>query len=249
MTAYNQLCAEFYDLDKPEQADEAFAFYAAYAREAQGPILEPMCGSGRFLLRLLAMGLDIEGTDASPFMLAACRRRAEERGLRPVLHEQRLEETALQRRYSLVFLPAGSIGLITDPAALRASLCRLHEVMAPGAKLVLEIDRPPSAVSCAWPAGGRWIKREDGAILVLSWLGQYAASEQISYNLHRYELVRGGKIIETEIEELDVRYHEPDAFEGILTGVGFSGIQRWRAFEHSPPTEDDEGIVFECSKP
>ncbi|HYO95129.1 MAG TPA: class I SAM-dependent methyltransferase [Polyangiaceae bacterium] len=249
MTTYNQLSAEFYDLDKPEQDDEAFAFYAAYARNAQGPILEPMCGSGRFLVRLLAMGLDIEGTDASPFMLAACRRRAEARGLRAVLHQQRIEQTALERRYGLVFLPAGSIGLVTDAAALRASLCGLYELMLPGAKLVLEIDRPPSPVSCAWPAGGRWIKREDGAILVLSWLGQYAASEQISYNLHRYELVRGGKIIETEIEELDVRYHEPEAFETILRSVGFSEIQRWKAFEHSPPTEEDEGIVFECSRP
>ena len=44
---------------------DAYDFYLSYAKEANGPILEPMCGTGRFLLPLLAAGFKIEGFDAS----------------------------------------------------------------------------------------------------------------------------------------------------------------------------------------
>ena len=50
MSAYGSLCTEFYDLDKPSAPADALAFYVARARKVGGRILEPMCGSGRFLL-------------------------------------------------------------------------------------------------------------------------------------------------------------------------------------------------------
>ena len=50
MNSYRRLCTEFYDIDKPRPPDEAFAFYRGRAEQVKGPILEPMCGSGRFLL-------------------------------------------------------------------------------------------------------------------------------------------------------------------------------------------------------
>src|SRR5438128_1166120 len=75
----------------------------ARARAANGPVLEPMCGSGRFLLALLAAGIDVDGIDASAAMLDACRRHAAARGLAPSLHAAALERLALPRRYALAF--------------------------------------------------------------------------------------------------------------------------------------------------
>ena len=115
MKPYNQLCTEFYDLDKPNEPADAFQFYLEYAQAAQGPILEPMCGSGRFLLPLLARGFDIDGVDASPCMLEACRKRAAQQRLTPKLLEQNLEALELSRRYALAFIPAGSFGFSPKP--------------------------------------------------------------------------------------------------------------------------------------
>lgn len=249
MKNYGKLCTEFYDLDKPEEPTDAFQFYLEYAENAAGPILEPMCGSGRFLLPLLARGFDVDGVDASPFMLEACRLRAARRQLTPTLLEQRVEALELPRRYALAFVPAGSFGLITRAAPAREALRRLHSALLPGGKLVLEIDRPPFETSASWPWDGRWLKRPDGALIVHSWLGQYAASESTSYNLHRYELVLDGRVVETEIEEFNLRAYEPLEFRALLESAGFEDVKALKAFEQRAPDADDDGLVFECRRP
>lgn len=250
MQQYNRLCSEFYDLDKPDEPAEAFEFYLEYAKAAQGPILEPMCGSGRFLLPLLARGFDVDGVDASPFMLDACRRRAVEQKLSlGLLLEHKLEALELARRYALAFIPAGSFGLITHEAQAREALRRLHAALLPGGKLVLEVDRPAFETSTSWPWGGRWLKRPDGALLVISWMGQYAASERTSYSLHRYELVIDGRVVETEMEECNLRAYEAEEVQALLHDAGFVDVKVLKAFEQRAPDADDEGFVFECRKP
>lgn len=249
MRHYNQLCTEFYDLDKPEEPADAFEFYLRYAQAAAGPILEPMCGSGRFLLPLLARGFDVDGVDASSFMLEACRQRAAQLRLQPQLFQQSLEALEVSRRYALAFIPAGSFGLITQEAQAREALRRLHAALLPGGKLVLEVDRAAFETSTSWPWGGRWLKRPDGALIVMSWLGQYAASERISYSIHRYELVIEGRVVETEIEEFNLRAYEPQEFQVLLEAAGFVDVKPLKAFEQRAPDADDEGLVFECQRP
>ncbi|MFO7787927.1 MAG: class I SAM-dependent methyltransferase [Halospina sp.] len=75
MNSYGKLSTAFYDLDKPYPPPDALAFYTHYARAAGSPILEPMCGSGRFLIPLMQEGFKITGVDASYDMLSgsACR--------------------------------------------------------------------------------------------------------------------------------------------------------------------------------
>ena len=249
MKPYNQLCTEFYDLDKPNEPADAFQFYLEYAQAAQGPILEPMCGSGRFLLPLLARGFDIDGVDASPCMLEACRKRAAQQRLTPKLLEQNLEALELSRRYALAFIPAGSFGLVTQAALAHEALRRLHAALLPGGKLVLEIDLPPFETSRSWPWDGRWLKRPDGALIVLSSLGQYAASERISYSLHRYELVIDGHLVQTEMEEFVLRAYEQQEFKALLESAGFVDVKALKTFEQRAPDAEDEGLVFECRKP
>lgn len=56
---YLNLCTEVNDLSKPKPPKDAYNFYQSYAITAQGRILEPMYGTGRFLLPLAAEGFDI----------------------------------------------------------------------------------------------------------------------------------------------------------------------------------------------
>jgi SAM-dependent methyltransferase len=249
MQSYNKLCTEFYDLDKPEEPEEAFEFYLRYVQQAQGPILEPMCGSGRFLLPLLARGFDVDGVDASSFMLDACRRRAASKKLNPTLFQQSIEAFEAPRSYALAFIAAGSFGLLTQADQAREALKRLHDALVPGGLLVFEADRPAFETSTSWPWGGRWLKRSDGALLVISWLGQYAASERTSYNVHRYELVVDGRVVETEMEEFNLRNYEPAELRALLAETGFVDIKLLKAFEQCAPDDDDEGFVLECRRP
>ena len=48
MDTYGKLCTEFYDLSKPEAPADALEFYLRHLDNTDGPVLEPMCGSGRW---------------------------------------------------------------------------------------------------------------------------------------------------------------------------------------------------------
>jgi SAM-dependent methyltransferase len=69
-----KLCTIFNDLGKSLAAREETGLYTRFVRSKRESILEPMCGSGRFLLPLLQQGYDISGFDLSSDMLDACRK-------------------------------------------------------------------------------------------------------------------------------------------------------------------------------
>lgn len=250
MNAYKKLSTEFYDIDKPEAPPDALDFYTKYAAAARGPILEPMCGSGRFLLPLLAQGFDIEGLDLSGDMLNACRTRARSMGLSPVLHQQTLAGLELARRFGLVFIPSGSLCLLTEEPLISAALNSIFAAMLPGATFVVEVERLlPREASTSGTWGGRWVERADGAKLIISWLSQYSSVQGISRSIHRYELVKDGQLLASEYEDFELKFYEPDSFRELLEQSGFTEIKLMKAYEFAPPDDSEEGLVFECRKP
>lgn len=244
MNCYNKLCTEFYDTDKPTAPPDALAFYLGYAEQADGPILEPMCGSGRFLIPLLQHGFEIDGFDASPHMLAACREKLKRLGLKANVTEQSLPDIELPRKYGLVIIPAGSIGLVVDELALRNSLKRIKSLMLPRAKFIFETGqrKPPEASS--WPWWGRWIERADGARLIISGLGRYDAKTSIKSDIHRYEVIRDGQLIASEFEDFDIRMTELAEMDAWLRDAGFEHIMPLKIYDQRPPDASDEDIVF-----
>jgi SAM-dependent methyltransferase len=249
MNSYKRLCTQFYDLDKPHAPPEALAFYLRYAEQATGPILEPMCGSGRYLLPMLELGLPIEGVDASPDMLHACRENGRRRGLAPVLFEQFLDRLDLPRRYHLVLIPAGSFGLITEPDEVRESLRRLHSHMVPGAVLLLQVERPLPEAEQPETWRGRWVTRPDGAKIVISQLSRYSAAGSVLRSVHRYELIKDGRLLEVECEELDERLYEPEEFRALLEASGFTAIQYSTGSVLDASDDSDDSLVFSCVRP
>jgi hypothetical protein len=248
MNSYKTLCTEFYDIDKPNAPEEALNFYLNYAEKANGPIIELMSGSGRFLIPLLERQYDIDGLDASPYMLHACQESCRKKGLTPVLYEQFMDRLELPRQYSLVMILAGSFCLITDDLQVRESLQRIYALMLPGAKFVLEIERLISKPTDLGLWGGRWVERSDGAKILISWLSQYDEAGRISHSIHRYELIKDGQLLKTEYEDFDLRFYDPEEFRSLLEGAGFKEIRIFKAHQFRAPDETDESIIFECSK-
>jgi SAM-dependent methyltransferase len=254
MKSYGRLCTAFYDIDKPAPRAAALAFYAGFAERAGGPVLEAMCGSGRYLLPLLGRGIDVDGIDASSEMLAACRDRTRQSGLAPRLHEQRIEELSLDRRYSLVFVTCGSFALLIDPALARRALERVFQALLPGGTLLLElplhVERPREDWSGNW--GGRWVAGDAGAKIVLSWLSRYSAREGTTRSIHRYELVRDGALVETEIEDWADHHYEVGELTRMLRDAGFGEARFYRDYqlaEDAGRTAAGEEFVVECARP
>jgi trans-aconitate methyltransferase len=246
--SYGRLCTEFYDLDKPEPPLAELERYARYAARAEGPVHEAMCGSGRFLLSLLARGFDLDGSDSSPQMLAACRTRATARGLDPVLYEQPLQTLALPRRYRLILIPGGSFSLLTDPDHVRAALSRLHDRLVPGGTLLLEVMRFQEQPTLTNTVGERWARRVDGSSLRFQWRDSYLAGERVSTHHHRYDVLREGHLLETECEVIRLRAYEPGELIALLHDSGFDAQQ---APDDGTPEQErgERDLVLECVKP
>ncbi len=249
LSSYGKLCTQYYDLDKPEAPKDALASFLEYAQAAKGAVLEAMCGSGRFLIPMMEAGIDIDGLDASSEMLGACRQKADRKGLEPRLYQQFLHELKLERQYKLVFIPAGSFGLITHLEQVRESLKRLFAALEPGGKLVLTIElvtKTQSEFLGTW--GGRWLKRPDGSLLVLSALTTYDAMTQVYKSLDRYEVFQDNKLLETELEELNLRSYQKGELEQLLTETGFADIRSLKLDEQLQSEDSDTEIAIECTR-
>jgi SAM-dependent methyltransferase len=249
MTTYGQLCSEFYDLDKPGPPPDAFDFYERYAQNADGLIVEPMCGSGRFLLPLLAQGLDIEGSDTSPEMLGACRKRAGALGLSPRLAEHSLEQLRPSAPAALIFIPSGSFGLLLEQNSVQRSVRAVHTALQTAGTFLVEVELQQTCSpqsSGGW--GGRWVERADGSKLILSWLEQYSGQPNVALSLHRYELVQNGQLQAVEFEEFRVRSYTCAEFRQLLEEAGFREIRALKPYAEAPHDAEDEAIVFACRK-
>lgn len=83
-------------------------FYLELIEQYGQPALDVGCATGRLRLDYLENGIDVEGIDVSPEMLAICRQKAKARGLRPVLYQQALERMELPRKYRTILVPCRS---------------------------------------------------------------------------------------------------------------------------------------------
>jgi len=225
MDSYGPLCTLFYDLDKPQAPPVAFKYYLARAREAGGRVLEPMCGSGRFLLPLLRAGVDIEGFDASLAMLAACRRHADRQNLHPVLYHQFMEQLDLPHRFRMAFIPSGSIGLLSSDQSLQLGLVQVRRHLEPGSSLLLEIISS-SDDDASDPAGerdveSRSVRVDDERTIVFRCKERSSDDPSVVYLSGRYEEMRGDEVISSETESIRLRKHSAQQILALLDAAGY----------------------------
>ncbi|STX51748.1 acyl-CoA N-acyltransferase [Legionella busanensis] len=248
VNTYLNLCTQVYDLSKPNPPKEAYDFYLSYVKEANGTVLEPMCGSGRFLLPMLADGFTIEGFDASPSMLNALIAKASARKIKPVIWQGLIENLNQPKTYQLIFIPSGSFGLITNWETIKIALTAIYRHLAPDGFFIFETE-----TSAALPKelglwrGSKW-RLDDNKFILLSQLAML--EDDICYSIGKYELIHGHSIMQTEIEEYKIRlYNDATFLLDLLKAVGFKQIQLIKAFDRSQsPSTNDESIIYECRK-
>jgi SAM-dependent methyltransferase len=225
MAAYGSLCTEFYDLDKPSAPADALAFYVERARKARGRILEPMCGSGRFLVPMSLAGLPVDGVDSSSAMLAACRTRARSAGIEVSIFLQELASLKLPQRYSMAFIPSGSIGLICEDDELQRALSCLHTHLEPGGILLLELVCDDGQLVSPAELKPRAVLCPDGTSITYTCIASRAkAASTICYS-GIYTKRRGAHIVETETEELTLRLCDSQSVRTELARCGFNAVE------------------------
>lgn len=252
LPTYQKLCTEFYDLELKQRPDApaALSFFMNYARQANGPILEPMCGTGRFLIPMLQAGLDIEGFDASEHMLAALREHYAQISNQPApVWEEFVQNFNNLKRYQLIFVPFGSWGLMADLETAKQSLEIMYRHLAPGGKLVLEIE---TIASLPQPSGV-WRRathtRPDGSVIALNVLTSYEPSKQLFKSVCRYESIVNNTIVAIEDEDFYMYLYRFDEMDELLANAQFKVLEKYQNYKKESATNlATDIIIYECTK-
>lgn len=215
-------------------------------RLAPDTILEPMCGTGRFLLSLIEDGFDVHGFDTSDHMLAVLHAKAKPTNLKPTVWKGFVEDLTSSEKYNLIFIPSGSFCLIIDLEQVEQSLKTIYDHLSDDGVFLFEAETMQAVPQEGIWRGSLWPK-PNGQKIILSQLS--TMQDGICTSICKYELMEAGNIIHTEIEELRVKIYRQDQLLEMLKAAGFKHIKTIKAFDRSSaPTEQDESIVYECRK-
>jgi len=249
--------AEF-NLDGPE-----IDFFRPYV-EAGQPALDAACGTGRLLVPYLHDGLDVDGSDISPDMLALARERAVREGLEPPnLYPQAMHELDLPRRYRTI-LVCGGFGLGGHRAHDVEGLRRIYEHLEPGGTFVLDNEVPYADVHL-WKY---WLKEERDA-LPRPWRTE--GSRRVGADGTEYELrsrvvavdplaqratiemkaaiIRDGERVVEEDHVIRMTMYFTHELALMLEAAGFVDVSLLTGYENRPPAGDDAFTVFVATRP
>jgi SAM-dependent methyltransferase len=225
------------------------------------PALDVACGTGRLLLPYLRDGLDVDGCDISPDMLAWCRSRASQQGLAPRLYRQAMHELDLPRSYRTVYV-CGGFGIGGNRGHDQAALRRFRDHLHPGGALVMDTHLPYADVG-TWqywlkdnrralpepPPSPRPRAAADGSDLDLSArvLDVDPLAQVITREM-RARRWRGGHLEADERHTLKETLYFRYELLMMLHQAGFGPIAVEGGYEHAPPARDTDILVFIAHK-
>lgn len=253
---YHGLVAETWDLFRGDTSNwEDRFFYLEAIQEYGQPVLDVGCGTGRLLLDFIAQGIDMDGVDNSPEMLALCRQKAGSQGLNPTLYQQYMESLDLPRRYQTILVPSSSFLLVLDVAKAQEAMRRFYAHLLPGGVLVMPFmilwkEGDPIAHE-EWKLTGEEIRSTDGALARRWSRAWYDVESQLEHTEERYELTLDGRVIASELHRQSpaTRWYTQAQAERLYLDAGFNILRLLSGFTFQPAAPDDEVFTIIGQKP
>jgi SAM-dependent methyltransferase len=239
-------------------------FFQKYVERGQ-PALDVACGTGRLLIPYLRAGLDVDGCDVSPDMIALCREKAEREGLSPTLFVQPMHELDPPRSYRTIFV-CGGFGLGSTREQDELALRRFHEHLEPGGTFVVDNENPFSSgypwrywleeerawIPRAWEPLDQAERRRgsDGAEYALqSRVVDLDPLEQRATYEMRAAMWRDGELVQEEEHMLHINFYFKNELLMMLEQAGFRDVEVRAGHQERPATANDDFLVFIARKP
>lgn len=242
---YHSLLASTWDLLRGDTSTwpDRF-FYLDIVKTYGQPVLDVGCGTGRLLLDYMQQGIEIDGVDNSPEMLALCRQKGNNLNLQPTLFQQEMATLALPRRYRTIIVPSSSFQLVLQPEQTKQTIQRFYEHLQPGGVLVMPfmiIWEAGDPLQTDWRLIAEVIKPEDGDTVRRWGRTRYEPEIQLEHTEDRYEIVRNDEIIFTENHQRSpaTRWYTQAETRVLYEEAGFTNIQFFSQFTQMPASPTD----------
>ncbi len=235
--------ARYDDARSPAPSRAELDWYAARLPRDAGVVLDAMCGSGRLLVPLAALGIAIHGADASAASLAVAQVRLDSAGLAATLYRQDATALNLPTRFAAAILDGGAFARITEPEAALEALVRLRAHLVGPGTLLVDARAPsytqmrPGAplveiASVALPDGSQIRMRSETSV---------DAEARIAHTDARYTHRRGPQPLGEEHVHRAHTWYDADDWCMLLESAGFGAV----ACERSPrePSEDETSFA------
>lgn len=240
---YGSLCTELYEILHPKAPQDELDFYLSYA-EKDMRILEPLCGSGRFLVPFLDRGFQISGMDLSQEMLQKLKQKA------PQAHviQSDITEYQPEEPFDYIFISSGSVSLFTDMTLCKRILQQLKNWLTPTGKFVFAVDTVANI--CADDQEYQVsvsVKTKEGFDLILKSKNFYDAQSQTQFSPGIYQLYNGAELLQNEPMDFQTHLYRFGEMEAMLKEIGFTKITTYSSFQKELAVDDQcESFLFEC---
>lgn len=223
-------------------------FYVELARNAQGPVLDVACGTGRILLPCLQAGVDIDGLDLFEPMLQTLRTKATALGLRPQLYQSDMSNFTLPRRYALVMIPFNAfIHNMTQEAQISSLQCCRHHLL-PSGELVFDTFFPSLEIIGA-PQNTRVLEGEmphpeTGLPMRMYDTRSFDRVDQVQHSLNELELLDAdGDVQTTYRSQVSSRYIFKQEMQLLLRVAGYARWEIYGDFHGKSLTEENDAMI------
>jgi SAM-dependent methyltransferase len=225
-------------------------FYLELAGQANGPVLEVACGTGRILIPCLQNGVDIDGLDFHLPMLEALKQKAAALGLHPRVSQADMRGFRMPRQYRLIFIAFNGFVhcLSTKDQLDTLRACRNH--LLPGGALVFNTFFPGISL-LSGPQGvpvleGESMHPATGLPVRIFDTRTFDRIQQIQYSqIEIQELDAQGNVAVSHRSQTSMRWTFKPEMELLLGAAGYSRWQIYGGFDRRPlEHEDDLMVVF-----
>jgi len=239
--------AEFYDLEYDQYRDD-LELYRHFAVEANGPVLELGCGSGRVLRALEDLGLPLAGIDSSEAMLRLASGRL---SADTTLVHARMEDLQATRLpdapYWMAFSAINTFLHLPDADAQLAALEAIRSVVIDGGLLLLDLMTPDSLYLAG--LDGRVTLEYSGTMADGRRLDKWTArshdlERQIIHTTVLFDTIDPLNGVVTRIvDEYDTRYIHRWELEHLLARAGWQLIALYGSYDLEPYRADSERMI------
>ena len=220
--------APVYD-DWASEMTEDVAHYVALAREADGPVVELMVGSGRVAIEVVRQtGKPVLGIDSSPAMLEIARERAA--GLPLELRLGDVRDLELDQPAALIYVPFRSLLHLRGWHEKRGVFERVAASLRPGGRFAFNAF----AFSHTIAARLDGTTRDQGGVV---------------HTLHYAPADNRVDIVRDDGATLHLSWATKSEWEGLIDVAGLEVEAQYGWFDRRPLEDDSPEFVFVTRKP